>query len=507
MALSILNNITALKAENVLTQTNTSLQTTLYRLASGSKLNSGADDAAGLSIANGLEANVDALTQSASNATDGVGELDTADGALSQVTSLLDRAVTLATEASTSTIDSTQASSLNTEYQSILAEIDTIGEKTTYNDVNVFGSTGGGNGTWTFSGGTAGTGGQDITLTDTSTGHTISLTTATTDDANSIANTINTDAAASATAMNVKASVNSSGDLVITDETGTNSIQVTTSGTTTDLGTVTEGENTTTNANTWESSNTATLTSGSALTSGDTLTLTDSDTGTSVTYTFGTSGTESVNGGTATAVTGGLSTVGELVSAINANTTAGNLNVTASLTTDGKLEIQDASGNGSIYMTTADTVLGGTASTNGMTDTLANAGSTLQVYLGDGTTTTSANTISVNLSQLSASTLGLTSDLTSTSGAQTALTQITAAISTVAQERGTVGAAVNRLTAASNVETTQVENLTSAENDLTAADVSSEVSDMTKYNVLLQTGISALTEANSMESDITKLLQ
>ena len=68
MPIGILNNIASLGAENQLTITNSSLQNVLLQLSSGSRINSGADDAAGLAIANGLQANVSALTQSASNA-------------------------------------------------------------------------------------------------------------------------------------------------------------------------------------------------------------------------------------------------------------------------------------------------------------------------------------------------------------------------------------------------------------------------------------------------------
>jgi len=93
MALTILNNITAIAAENQLNITSNSLNSTLEQLSSGSRINSGADDPAGLAIANGLSANIATLTQSSSNATDGVGELQVADGALSQVTTLLDRAI------------------------------------------------------------------------------------------------------------------------------------------------------------------------------------------------------------------------------------------------------------------------------------------------------------------------------------------------------------------------------------------------------------------------------
>ncbi len=138
MSLGVLNNLSAIYAENNLNNTNNSLQTVLQQLSSGSKINSGADDAAGLSLVNGLEANQTALMQSETNATEGVGFLQVADGALSQVTSLLDRAVTLATEASNGTLNTTQEAAANQEYLSILAEVNNIGSTTTYNQDQVF---------------------------------------------------------------------------------------------------------------------------------------------------------------------------------------------------------------------------------------------------------------------------------------------------------------------------------------------------------------------------------
>src|SRR5215468_6875418 len=138
MSFSILNNIASLSAENQLAITNTNLHSTLFQLSSGARINSGADDAAGLAIANGLQANITALTQSANNANDGVGALQVADGALSQVTTLLNRAVTLATEASTGTVSSAQRGALDAEFTQIKAEIDRIGSTTTFNGTSVF---------------------------------------------------------------------------------------------------------------------------------------------------------------------------------------------------------------------------------------------------------------------------------------------------------------------------------------------------------------------------------
>ncbi|HYE23565.1 MAG TPA: flagellin [Clostridia bacterium] len=138
MALSILNNIPSLAAQNQLSITGASLQKTLFRLSSGSRINSGADDAAGLAIADGLRANVTALTQSARNAADGVGMLQVADGALAQVTTLLNRAVTLAAESSTSTVSDSQRTALNAEFTAIKDEIHRIGTSTTFNGQTIF---------------------------------------------------------------------------------------------------------------------------------------------------------------------------------------------------------------------------------------------------------------------------------------------------------------------------------------------------------------------------------
>jgi len=270
--LSILNSVSSLTAETALSSTQTNLQKTLTELSTGLKINSGSDDAAGLSIANGLQANISALNQSSQNASDGVGLLQTADGALSQVTTLLNRAVTLATEASNGGLSTSQSTALDTEYQSILTEIGNIGSTTNYNGTAIFGTT-------------------------------------------------------------------------------------------------------------------------------------------------------------------------------------------------------------------------------------------ANVFTSDGTTGGS-NTDATAIGALTTAALGLTkTDLTSTADAQTALTDITAAISTVAANRGSIGAAVNQLSATSNVENTEVTNLTSAENNIQNADIGQTVAQMTQYTVLQQTGMAALSQSNQAQEAVLKLLQ
>jgi flagellin len=139
MALGVLNNISAIYAQNNLANTQASLQKTLQQLSSGSRINSGADDAAGLSLADGLKASATALSQSSKNATEGVDMLQVADGALAQVTTLLNRAVTLATEASNGSLNTNQIAAANAEYTNIQTEIDSINTNTEYNGNTLFG--------------------------------------------------------------------------------------------------------------------------------------------------------------------------------------------------------------------------------------------------------------------------------------------------------------------------------------------------------------------------------
>ena len=77
----------------------------------------------------------------------------------------------------------------------------------------------------------------------------------------------------------------------------------------------------------------------------------------------------------------------------------------------------------------------------------------------------------------------------------------------VAYQRGTIGANINQLNAASNVASTQSVNLSDAENNIRATNYGQATSDMAKYKVLSQTGISALAQANSVQQEILKLMQ
>jgi flagellin len=91
--------------------------------------------------------------------------------------------------------------------------------------------------------------------------------------------------------------------------------------------------------------------------------------------------------------------------------------------------------------------------------------------------------------------------------AQATLGLITSAIASVAALRGAIGANINRLQAASNVQSVQVQNLTAAEDSIVAANIPQQVTNLSQFSILNQSGISALAQANSAQQSILKLLQ
>jgi flagellin len=100
-----------------------------------------------------------------------------------------------------------------------------------------------------------------------------------------------------------------------------------------------------------------------------------------------------------------------------------------------------------------------------------------------------------------------TTDLSNQADAQAALTALSKAVTAVSAQDGYIGAQINQLNAVSSVLSTQAENVTAAQNAVQATDYASATSNMSKYEILSQTGISALAQANSVQQEVTKLLQ
>jgi flagellin len=122
MSFSVVTNIASLQSQTQLDKTNLGLQNTLTRLSSGLRINSAADDAAGLAVANRFRMDNAGLAVGIRAANDGISRLQIEDGAISNISSLLDRALTLAAQAASSTFLGSR-STLDTEFQSVLSEI------------------------------------------------------------------------------------------------------------------------------------------------------------------------------------------------------------------------------------------------------------------------------------------------------------------------------------------------------------------------------------------------
>ena len=163
-AFSILNNVAALFAQSQLHVTNNQLTQSINRLSSGRRINTGADDAAGLMIADTLRANIRAIDQAVRNANDGLGVGQIADGALGEITNLLTRSVTLAEEAATETVDSTGRAALNAEFNQIEAEIARIATQTNFGGVCLFTTDGLNGGISVFVGDIFGSSSIDVTI-------------------------------------------------------------------------------------------------------------------------------------------------------------------------------------------------------------------------------------------------------------------------------------------------------------------------------------------------------
>ena len=133
MALRVYNNIFSLNAQRNLGNNNSRLGTSLERLSSGLRINRGADDAAGLAISEALRADIRSLNQANRNANDGISLINTAEGALSEQSSILVRMRELAAQAATGTVGSTERATIDREFNALRDEIDRISSVSEFN--------------------------------------------------------------------------------------------------------------------------------------------------------------------------------------------------------------------------------------------------------------------------------------------------------------------------------------------------------------------------------------
>jgi flagellin len=154
---SVVNNIGSVNAQTELLKTQTGLEKTLARLSSGLRINSSGDDAAGLAIANKYRSDTAILSVGVRNANDGLSKLQIADGALNNISNLLDRAAVLATQSASGSFTGDR-SVLDGEFQNVLSEITreaNVAGLNTATSYSVFVSNDGSDGTISVAFGTA----------------------------------------------------------------------------------------------------------------------------------------------------------------------------------------------------------------------------------------------------------------------------------------------------------------------------------------------------------------
>ena len=144
MPLRVNNNIAAINSRRHLNQNTRVLGIRLERLSSGLRVNRAADDAAGLSVREGMRAEIAGLKVNVTNAEQATNQLQIAEGSLNEVNAVLIRMQELATQSSNSTLNDSNRESIQAEYSQLIAEIDRISQATTYNNQNLlsgFGNT------------------------------------------------------------------------------------------------------------------------------------------------------------------------------------------------------------------------------------------------------------------------------------------------------------------------------------------------------------------------------
>jgi flagellin len=147
---SINTNVAAQISANALAKNDRAMTQSMQRLATGTRINSAADDAAGLAVASKLSSQITGLGQAVRNGNDAIAVLQTADGAMIEVGNMLQRMRELAVQGGNGTLSSTDLTALNTEFAALQTEIERIADNTQWNGDNLLDGTAGTNGLMTF---------------------------------------------------------------------------------------------------------------------------------------------------------------------------------------------------------------------------------------------------------------------------------------------------------------------------------------------------------------------
>jgi flagellin len=498
--MSIQHNIASLNANRMLGVNNNSVSKNLEKLSSGYKINRAGDDAAGLAISEKMRGQIRGLDQATNNANDGISLVQTAEGALNETTSILQRMKELATQASNGTYqNAVDRENISKEVASLKSEIDRISTSTNFNKINLLdGSLGsGGTGDVATSGTTGFDAASKFTLTGAPDGTQVDIAVETADD-NAVSAawaggklTISVGsktAAVTVTQSQLDAAIAAASG---TKPTGATSLKVAIDGGTFKTKTAAETVSLTSAKVT-----TATLPAGTTFKAGYSLNFKSGETG--------------LNKLTIATGTEGYST------APNAGATAGTLNLTAtSYYSASDVNAMLKKGGADFTVNFSGTVSGtdivnayGLSAGKVVTDGTGVMGAGDGLVLQIGATASADQQVSLSIGDMSSKGLGVDNISVATQDdAKAALQTIADAIDKVSGTRADLGALQNRLEhTVSNLGVTS-ENLTSAESRIRDVDMAKEMMDMTKNNVLAQAAQSMLAQANQQPQNVLKLLQ
>lgn len=493
MGLRINQNITALNAHRNLVGTDSALSKSLERLSSGLRINRAADDAAGLAISEKMRTQIKGLAQAARNAQDAISLIQTAEGALNETHSILQRMRQLAVQAANDTLTAEDRQQIQQEIDQLIQELDRIGNTTEFNTKKLLN----------------GEAGYEVTAQNGV--------------ASGGAATVNGSAVASGGSVNA----NDLNALVTSLTPGTNTksgvytVEITANATKASLG----GVAITGADSDLESSGTIVINGYSvALATGETLTnvvakinnITDltgveaalSGT-TSIVLTstnYGSSATINVSGTNALLQDLGLtsSTSAQVLSAAGTDI-AGTINGKTAVGVGGKLTLSSSGDNAdglSIEIDPSKLALASGAKLQ-FSAVVDNSG-VVTLHIGAN----KDQTMDVTINDMRSTALGVNAiDVTSKSAAESAIEALDTAINTVSTERSKLGAYQNRLEhTIANLGVAQ-ENLTAAESRIRDVDMAAEMMEFTRAQILLQAGTAMLAQANTMPQAVLQLLR
>ncbi len=482
--LSINSNISSLVAQQNLNTSGSALSQAITRLSSGKRINSAADDAAGLAISNTMQTQINGLNQGVSNANDATSLVQTAGTGLNQIVTSLQRIRQLANQAAGGTLSASNQAALQQEVAQQIAEVNRIASQTTFNGINLLdGSAGivniqvGANVGQSVSvdlsqGLSAATLGGGFVQS----GNTLGTITGLNLNADGSENT--SGSPGSITQINVLS--NGTGGFTFTDQNN----QAISSTASSALFTVT-----TTNG-----------VESLSLSTSATNALDPANELTAIQTAFAAGGTGAASG----TVFGTISGI-NVDAATGADVTAGSPNAITSITVeaDGKGGLQFVDQHGNQLSTGAASGLFNVSTAAG---TVAFTAAPTSV-IGSTATTQPTGSVLAGLNFNNAPTSVSAVNISTTAGANVAVETLDNALATVANIQATLGAAQNRMSAISQSQQNESTDLASAQSQITDADFAQETANLSRAQVLQQAGISVLAQANAQPQQVLKLLQ